>query len=345
MILILVTFCSVLFSFQNEPQRVISDTTHIKQEKLEPKDEVATHDLEGDQATRSGNYKMLSEMRLTYEDVEKFLFKHHRDGPSLIAAFSLLGDLEYLKEAINEYPENPEVALVALSVGGEGPDALWISRLQAADPDNLLVQYLVSYEALLRQDVKEAFSALQRADTLLEFDDYNESRMKLIEEAAMDAGYSQELASAFAAQTTNPVEGLLPKYFEFANLISFHLADYRKQPEKVESIFQSALKLGDALQEEHPGRSVYIQVGAALFQKALYEAIVESKPFPSLEESPSAMANELLGYKQQLVEYSQAFNKTGWLSRSPESAVIEFFNVKRDKGELAALRWAMNHSE
>ncbi len=90
----------------------------------------------------------------------------------MIAAFSMLGDPRYLEEAIEKAPELPEVALVALALGAGGPDEVWSRRLRAADPDNSLVQFLSSCEALTRQDGSMAFEAMKIAQTLPEFDDY-----------------------------------------------------------------------------------------------------------------------------------------------------------------------------
>jgi hypothetical protein len=347
---ILAGLSSFFIPFQNKSQRVISDTTNNPRTRPEYLRETAppTGNYEiKDVSTRepmgatAPDNKPFREMYLTDDEVEIFLLKHGRDGPSLIAAFTMLNDLSYLKEAIERFPEVPEVALVALSVGGEGTDALWIKRLQDADPDNALVQFLVSYEALLRQNGDEALDAMQRADHLDRFDDYNEKRMNLIKEAAMDFGYSPEVASAFAAQHSNPADALLPKYLEFAELVSSHLSNYRQNPEQVDWILQAALSLGEKLQAERQGRSVFVQAGAALYQQTLYEGIIESNQFPSQEESPSVLAKQALDYKQQLVDYRQAFNHQNWLSRNDDAAVIEFFNIQKDQGELQALRWAL----
>ena len=280
---------------------------------------------------------------LSVEQVERFLLKHRRDGPSLIAAFTMLDDLKYLNEAIERWPDTPEVALVALSVGRAGPDSLWIKRLQAADSSNSLAQFLASFEALTRQDGESAFQALRSARGLPKFDDYSEGRLKLIEEAALDAGYSAEKASAFAAKTPNPADALLPKYLEFASLVTSHLSNYRNQTAEVDWIIQSALKLGSELQDERQGRSVFIQAGAALYQNALYDGVRESAPFPSLSESPKDLAKQALEFKKQLVELRQAFNYTDWLNKKGDAAVVEFFNIKRKQGELQALMWAMGY--
>lgn len=285
--------------------------------------------------------KRFTEVTLTPAEVERFLSKHHRDGPSLIAAFSMSDDPRYLKEAIEKAPELPEVALVALALGEGGPDGDWIRRLRAADPDNSLVQFLSSYEALMRQDGAMAFEAMKIAQTLPEFDDYSGERMKLIEEAYLDAGYSQEKASAFAAKSTDPTDALLPKYLEYAELVSSHLSNYRRSPEEVDWMLQAALKLGTELMKEREGKSLFIQAGAALYQQALYEGILESAPFPSLAKPPGTLAAEALDYKGQLVALRREFNSAKWLQNQSDTAVVGFFRQKREQGERAALQSAL----
>lgn len=282
-----------------------------------------------------------TEVSLTQAEVEKFLSKRYRDGPSLIAAFSMLDDPRYLKEAIEKAPELPEVALVALALGAGGPDEGWIQRLRAADPDNSLVQFLSSYEALMRQDGTMAFEAMKKAQTLPEFDNYSGERMKLIEEAYLGAGYSPAKASALAAKSPDPTDALVPKYLQYAELVSSHLSNYRNHPEEVDWMLQAALKLGDELLKEREGKSLFIQAGAALYQQALYDGIRESAPFPSLTKPPATLASEALDYKGKLVELRQAFNSANWLNNQSDEAVIGFFKQKREQGELAALMSAM----
>jgi hypothetical protein len=285
--------------------------------------------------------KRFTEVSLTPAEVERFLAKHHRDGPSLIAAFSMLDDPRYLKEAIEKAPELPEVALVALALGAGGPDEGWIQRLRSSDPDNSLVQFLSSYEALTRQDGTMAFEAMKKAQTLPEFDDYSGERMRLIEEAYLDAGYSQEKASALAAKSPDPTDALLPKYLKYAELVSSHLSNYRNRPEEVDWMLQAALKLGDELMKEREGKSLFIQAGGALYEQALYEGILESAPFPSLAKPPGTLAAEALDYKGQLVALKKAFNSANWLNNQSDEAVVGFFKQKREQGELAALMSAV----
>lgn len=285
--------------------------------------------------------KPFFKISLTPAEVESFLKKRQRDGASLIAAFTALGDLRYLREAVDRAPELPEVALAALAVGGFGADADWIQRLRDADPDNALVHFLGALEAFRRQDGKEALGALQLAQTLPELDDYRGSRMRLIEEAALDAGYSSEKASALAAKSSDPTDALLPKYLELAELVSSHLSNYRNRTEEVDWILQSALKLGAELQKEGAGRSLFMQAGAALYRKELYEGVSESSPFPSLQDSAASLVAGAQQEKERMVQLWQAFQSAGWLQQRNELAVLEFFLKKREVGERAALVWAL----
>lgn len=281
--------------------------------------------------------KRFIDVTLTPQQVEGFLSKHHRNGLSLIAAFSITDDPRYLEEAIAKAPELPEVALVALAQGDGSADEDWIRRLQAADPDNSLVQFLSSYAALSKQDGAKAFDALKRTQILPEFDDYSGERMRLIEEAYLDAGYSQDKASALASKIENPTDALLTHYLEYADLVSSHMANYRSTPEKVDWILQSALKLGTELMREREGKSLFIQAGGALYQQALYEGVLESAPFPSLAKPPGTLAAEALGYKEELVALQNDFVNAIWLQNQSDEAVVGFFQQKRAQGEYAAV--------
>jgi hypothetical protein len=287
--------------------------------------------------------KSFVETSLTPVELELFLKKRQRDGESLIAAFSASGDMRYLQEAVERAPDVPEVALAALAKGWFGKDADWIQRLRKADPDNALVQFLTSMEAFGRLDYKEGLAALRQAQVLPEFDDYRASRMRLIEEAALDVGYSPEKASALAAKSADPADDLLPKYLELADSVTFLLSNYKMKPGEADSIFQAALKLGTELQNGAEGRSLYMQAGAALYLNDLFEGIAESSPLPSLRDSPAALAASAKQEKERMVQLQQLFHQLGWLRRRDQTAVVGFFQKKRELGERDAIMWALAH--
>jgi hypothetical protein len=123
--------------------------------------------------------------------------------------------------------------------------------------------------------------------------------------------------------------------------VSSHLSNYRRRPEEVDWMLQAALKLGTELMKEREGKSLFIQAGAALYQQALYEGILESAPFPSLAKPPGTLAAEALDYKGQLVALRREFNSAKWLQNRSDTAVVGFFRQKREQGELAALQSAL----
>lgn len=283
----------------------------------------------------------LRRLVLSTKELEKFLAKHRRNGPSLIAAYSLTNDLRYLKEAVIQAPELPQVALAALAMGTEGDDAVWIKALVAADPANPLVQYLATLEALRRQDGQAAFFALELAQGLPDWDDYSASRLQLVEEAARDAGFSPEAAAALAAKSSEPADMLLPKYLELADLLGSHLSNYRHQTAEVDWMVQAALKLGQELKRDLPGRSLYLQAGGALFQESIYQGLQQLDPFPSLKETPQQLAAAATEYKQWLIHLRQEFNTANWHEPEGGPEEVGFYQKKRTEGEVAALLWAL----
>ena len=292
-----------------------------------------------DNEQSNGATRRFMEITLSKKEIEKFLSKHNRDAQSLITAFILTDDRTYFEEAIRKDPASPEVAMVALAVGTMEKDSVWIQRLLVADADNALAHYLSAYECFKRFDARSGSDALRRAESLQRFDDYRTNRLSGIEELAIDAGHPANVASAIAARTSDPTDSLLPKYLEFAEAVSWYLSSNRTNPSEVDWILKSSLRLGEELAEPDPGNSLILQAGAEIYDYLIYKGLNNSKPFPSLKESPKTLAEKALANKESLVKLQQQLNAEEWLNREDHD-VIEYFRLKRNQGESTALLWA-----
>ena len=100
--------------------------------------------------------------KLKAEQIERYVESRGRDALSLIVASLLGGDKdEWLDEATERFPDDPQVAAAMLLHRGENRDANeWIGRLKENDPENSLGYLLAAKAALDAEDLERALEEL-----------------------------------------------------------------------------------------------------------------------------------------------------------------------------------------
>ena len=128
--------------------------------------------------------------KLTLEQVESYLAANGRTAGTLLAAYQVSGDKQWLQEAKEKYPTDPAVALTALSKS-ESPEERrqWLDTLKRAAPDNALADYLSANDYLKAGRSDDAGSELASANSKPNLQDYWIERVQNAEEAYRSAGY------------------------------------------------------------------------------------------------------------------------------------------------------------
>lgn len=128
--------------------------------------------------------------KLTPEQIERYVESCGRDASSLIVAAVLSEDRdEWLDEAAERFPDDPEVAAAMLLHRGENPEAVeWIARLKENDPGNSLGYLLAAKSALDGGKLDEALGELAALEST-RLNDYRESWQSGFTDAYRSAGY------------------------------------------------------------------------------------------------------------------------------------------------------------
>ena len=153
--------------------------------------------------------------KLTAGQVEPYLKVHERNAASLLAAFRSTDDPELLEEAMQRYPQDPQVAFEA-AIRMDAPPAersQWLDALKQSAPENALPNYLSALDHFKAGQPAQALQELQSASGKEQFQDYSLSRAQDDEEAYLTAG-----RSAGEAKLAATVNLRLPHLAQIAEL-------------------------------------------------------------------------------------------------------------------------------
>jgi RNA polymerase sigma factor (sigma-70 family) len=138
--------------------------------------------------------------KLTAGQVEAYLKANGRKASSLLAAYRTSGDLALLKEAMEKYPNDPQVAFGAAFAKDLPPEEQrqWLNAFEQSAPDNALANYLSALNYLNSGQIDQGVRELIAASGKQQFQNYTLDRWKDDEEAYLSAGYSAAEAGYLA---------------------------------------------------------------------------------------------------------------------------------------------------
>jgi len=277
--------------------------------------------------------------KLTAGQVEPYLKANGRNAASLLAAYRTTGDPVLLAEAMQKYPNDPQVAFEAAFK----PDATaeerhqWLEALKNSDPGNALPNYLSALGYFKAGQTDQAVQELITASGKQPFHDYSSERDQSDEEAYLAAGYS-----VAEAKTTAAMQLLLPQLKELKEL-SENLVNLSKSyqqagdPASAQSALQLAANLGQRYGGSSPGEATISQlVGIAIERNAL-GAMDPTSAYGSSGQTVQDRLNQLSQQRATLYELAQQ-TETLAPTLSDQDWVV-YKDRSKMFGEEAAERW------
>ena len=142
-----------------------------------PRIQVATQPAENLPSTNLYDRFKDKQPKLTTGQVEPYLKANGRNAASLLASFRTTGDAALLAEAMQKFPNDPQVAFEAAFKKEGSPEARlqWLEAFKKSDPENSLPHYLSAL------DYFKAGQAVNGVDRQRAFDDRFVSGAKHIE--------------------------------------------------------------------------------------------------------------------------------------------------------------------
>lgn len=179
--------------------------------------------------------------------MEAYLAVYGRQASGLLAGYRTSGNPLLLKEAMANFPNDPQVAFEAVFAPDLSPEQRrqWLEAFKQNAPDNALANYLSARDYLKAGQTDQAVQELLAAAAKGVFQDYTLSRRQDDEEAYLAAGYPTAQAKMIGS---GQVE--LPQLAELKNL-GLQMVDvagaYRQAGDdaSAQTVLEMAVGLGD----------------------------------------------------------------------------------------------------
>jgi RNA polymerase sigma factor (sigma-70 family) len=277
--------------------------------------------------------------RLSAAQVEAYLSENRRSAASLLAAFRTTRDEALLEEAMQKFPNNPQVAFEAALRKEATPAERhhWLEAMKQAAPQNSLADYLSALDQFKAGQTDQAVQELLSASGKQELQDYSRQRSQDDEEAYRVAGYSVHEAKLIAAAHL-----LLPHLAQMRELGNY-IVDLAKSyaqagdASSAQNALQMGITMGRRFGDPSPGESLIGQlVGIAVERTTL--GAMDPK---AISGADGQTVEERL---KQLTERRSAIQQLSHEAESlwptlPDEDWISFNDRSKVFGEEAALRW------
>lgn len=283
------------------------------------------------------------------EKIEEYLTRHQRSAASLLAAFhatrddaNQTGDVQYLKEAATNFPQNPHVQLAVLAHNVFPEERRkWLDAFKASSPDNSLGNYLSAREHFQNQQPEAALQELREASAKAEYADFAMESYLGAEEIFRELGKTP-LEANTAAMTAMAAD-LLP---QLSNMKGIALAIAEAQARhagtgdaaSVQNLSQMGLQLAGRLNSGEGGRFLSSRLTGAAAEAAVLKSLDPNTRYDFLGSQTPAQRLETLNQQRQDVRTLIKDFTAGFLRMSPDERVSYVERVKV-YGEVAAMRW------
>jgi hypothetical protein len=276
--------------------------------------------------------------KLSPEQVQAFLMKNTTNAESLLAAFNVSGDKEFLREAVRRSPDSPFVLAAALT-----HDALPDQRRELVDrfkqlaPDNPLADYLSARDHLKNQQPDVALKELVEASSKNGFHDFTIERIQGLEDIYLDAGYTAADAKALA------MAGVQLKSIVQLRQLGDNIAALQQQyaaggdTASAEVLARMGLTLAADI-AQGTGNTFIGQMSGSRVERELLRALDPNATYDFVTQPINDRLAHLDAQDKSIREACQFFDQ--WMRTASEGQLISFFDRLKLYGEPAAITWA-----
>ena len=280
--------------------------------------------------------------KLTAGQVESYLKENQRSAASLLAAFRTTGDEALLAEAMQRFPNDPQVAFEAAfkKDASSAGQRQWLNALKQSAPQNAFADYLSAAHFFKTRQPDQAVQDLIAASRKSQFEDFTLERVQDDEEAYRAAGYS-----VAEAKTIPSRQLLLPQLKQMKELsqnMTELATSYRQAGDEssAQAALQMAASLGQRYSNSTPGEPEVSKLVGIAIERIALNAMDANSMYGSDGLTVKGRLDQLA---QQDAEIRQVAQQTEALQHLvSDQDWISYKDRWRNFGEEAAGRWLIN---
>ena len=279
--------------------------------------------------------------KLTAAQVEAFLKANRTNAASLLAAYRTGSDPALLKEAMEKFPNDPQVAFeAALSENlSSAEQRQWLNTFEQVAPDNALANYMSAFNYFNAGQIDQGIEDLNAASGK-QLDQYTLDRAEADEEAYLSAGYSpaeaERISDAFLEV------GQLPQIKQLGVSLVDLANAYGQSGDQAsaQATYQMAINLGQQFGSGSSDPMLINQLVGLAIEKIAFSAMDPSSPYGN---NGQTVQDQLTQINQYRASITQLVNQaTPLLPSLSDQDILSYENIRRVSGEIAALQWVAN---
>lgn len=295
---------------------------------------------------RLGNAEeALAALKPTREQLERYLDANKRLPGSLLAAYNVSGDTNYLNEAIQRHPNDPRVQFAVLSRNLLPEQRReWLDAFKTASPDNNLPEYFSAMDYLKQGRTDLALTDLQQASSKVAFNDFYTDSLQDLEEAYRSGG-----ASLVDAKLLSMSQLQLPHLKELRDLgktLAGQMEQLRASGDEAGSQQFAAYgeKLGWDIAGQKPTPLITELVGMAI-EYGMLRNMDAGTAQAILGMSAQERMAQLDANKASIRAISQADGPWAPTSQMTDADVLSYLERSKSFGEKSAMQWWLQRKD
>jgi RNA polymerase sigma factor (sigma-70 family) len=285
---------------------------------------------------------MADPLKVTAAQLEGYLKTHHRDAASLLAAFRVTHDRALLAEAMQKYPNDPQVDFEAAFQSNATPEERrqWLNAFESSAPNNALPNYLSALDYFKSGQPDQALQEMAAASAKQGFQDYSMDRLMDDREAYLDAGYSSA-----EAEISSATQLMLPQLFDVKQLglDLVHLSNSYQQAgdsDSAQAALQMAAALGQRYANSGPAEAEVSQLVGMAVERMALGAMDPGAPYGDSGQTVQDQINQLTQERATLNDLNQQAEPL--IENLSDQDYLTYKDRWMAFGEEAALRWVIS---
>jgi hypothetical protein len=280
--------------------------------------------------------------QISNDQIQTFLARNRTNAESLLAAFKVSHDLEFLRQAATNFPNDPAVLFRVVAHNAFPEERReWLEQFKKADPTNAIPHYLAAQDLMKQGDVAGALQELKTGTEKPVFKDYLNQQMQTLEELYAQSGHSAAESKAIGMAAIE-----MPHVGEMARL-SRSLADLSRQYQaagdqaSAEQVVQLGLALAQHVKQVQDHGNLLGEAVSLGIERNVLRSLDPSRQYAFLGGGVADRIAQSDAQDAAIRQDAQFFEK--WIGTAAEPEIINYYDRLKLYGEKSALQWAKTH--